>query len=177
QDPDSNHVGIDADGDLVSLAAAGVPGRFDDGNLRSVWVDYDGVLLEVRVSDTGVRPAVATLARIVDIPGVLGSEAGFVGFTAATFGAYGDHDIVSWSYQGTCGNLTIDGCDTGVENLLFTGGIQLSDLVNACAAQATAHGGFVSCVASLTNGLKQAGILTGRQKSAIQSCAAGANLP
>ena len=35
------------------------------------------------------------------------------------------------------------------------------------------HGAFVSCVADLTNSLKKAGALSGQQKGAIQSCAAG----
>ena len=46
-----------------------------------------------------------------------------------------------------------------------------------CADDANNHGQFVSCVAQLTNFLKQQGIITGQEKGAIQSCAAQADIP
>ncbi len=70
--------------------------------------------------------------------------------------------------------VVIDGCDSGVPNTFFTTGCTISDLVQHCAADAKNHGGFVSCVAHLTNDLKSAGIINGNQKGAIQSCAAKA---
>lgn len=70
--------------------------------------------------------------------------------------------------------VVIDGCDSGVPNTFFTNGCTISDLINHCAADARNHGGFVSCVAHLGNDLKSAGIITGNQKGAIQSCAAHA---
>src|SRR6185436_17212630 len=50
----------------------------------------------------------------------------------------------------------------------------LSEKIRACAIQATSHGEFVACVASLTNASHKDGFLTGRQKGAVQSCAARA---
>jgi hypothetical protein len=77
--------------------------------------------------------------------------------------------------------VVIDGCNSGVPNTLFiTGpnaGCTISDLIRHIAATATNHGQFVSGVAHLLNDLKKAGIITGSQKGAIQSCAAGSNLP
>lgn len=76
--------------------------------------------------------------------------------------------------------IQIDGCDTGVLDVLFSdesGVYSISDLIAACAAEASNHGDFVSCVAHLTNSLKEAGILTGKEKGAIQSCAAQADIP
>ncbi|HEX5854920.1 MAG TPA: PA domain-containing protein [Thermoanaerobaculia bacterium] len=71
--------------------------------------------------------------------------------------------------------VVIDGCDSGVPNTFFTDGCTISDLINHCAAGARNHGGFVSCVAHLGNDLKSAGIISGNQKGAIQSCAAHAH--
>ena len=73
--------------------------------------------------------------------------------------------------------VVIDRCDSGVANTLFSTGCTLSDLLGQCAAKAKNHGKFVSCVTKLTNGLKRNKVLTGRQKGAIQSCAAQADIP
>ncbi|MBI3247763.1 MAG: hypothetical protein HYZ50_14765 [Deltaproteobacteria bacterium] len=73
--------------------------------------------------------------------------------------------------------VVIDGCDSGVENDLLGNGCTIADQVHECAVNVGNHGRFVSCVAHLTNGLKKAGVITGQEKGAIQSCAAQANLP
>ncbi len=73
--------------------------------------------------------------------------------------------------------VVIDGCDSGVTNYLFDNGCTISDLVGTCADDASNHGQFVSCVAHLTNELKRDGIISGREKGKIQSCAARADIP
>jgi len=45
------------------------------------------------------------------------------------------------------------------------------------ADNARNHGQFVSCVSHLTNDLKNDGMISGREKGAIQNCAAEADLP
>src|SRR4030095_16080162 len=57
------------------------------------------------------------------------------------------------------------------------GGCAIADKIAQCAANASNHGQFVSCVAQLTNELKQTGIITNQQKGAIQKCAAHASIP
>jgi hypothetical protein len=73
--------------------------------------------------------------------------------------------------------VVIDGCNSGVPNTTFASGCRITDQINDCAVAATNHGSFVSCVAHLTNDLKKAGVISGSQKGAIQSCAGGANIP
>lgn len=73
--------------------------------------------------------------------------------------------------------VVIDGCDSGVDNTLFASGCTISDLVGVCAAAAGNHGQFVSCVAQLGNELKSQGIISGKEKGRIQSCAAGSSIP
>lgn len=73
--------------------------------------------------------------------------------------------------------VIIDGCNSGVPNTTFSTGCRISDQINDCAVGAGNHGGFVSCVAHLTNDLKKAGVISGSQKGAIQSCAGGVNIP
>lgn len=102
-DPSSNHVGIDLQGvvDHGSGApfTANVSPDFDDGNLWTAWVDYDGTTLEVRANQTGVRPAAPLVSRDVDISAELGGVTqAYVGFTSGTGADWGNHDIVNWTY-------------------------------------------------------------------------------
>ena len=103
-DPDTNHVGIDINGNVDSNSQGNtvfVSPRFDDGNLWSAWIDYDGTTLEVRTNQTGVRPVAALLSVNIDIATIIGQATAFVGFTAGTGSAYANHDIVSWEYRDT----------------------------------------------------------------------------
>jgi len=108
-DADSNHVGIDINGTVFSVVAQGMPGRFDDGNLWTAWVEYDGTVLRVWVSADGIRPAVPTLTYTVDLPAILGSTTAFAGFTSATGLDFENADIVSWTFADcTVGVLSND---------------------------------------------------------------------
>jgi hypothetical protein len=73
-------------------------------------------------------------------------------------------------------NIVIYGCDTGVPDQSYKEK-PISEWIEECAESARNHGTFVSCVAKLTNNLKKAGLITGSEKGAIQSCAGQANIP
>ena len=73
--------------------------------------------------------------------------------------------------------VVIDGCDSGVANILFADGCTISDLVQQCAAGASNHGQFVSCVSHLANDLKKDGIISGNEKGKLTSCAAKSDIP
>ena len=74
-------------------------------------------------------------------------------------------------------DVVIAGCNSGVPNSVLPGGLTISDLVTDCADGASNHGQFVSCISQLTNDLKKNGTITGQQKSALQKCAAQADVP
>ena len=71
--------------------------------------------------------------------------------------------------------IVIGGQDTHVDNLLFSNGCTTSDLIANIQDGARNHGEFVSGVAQLTNALRDAGLITGAQKGAIQSATAHSN--
>lgn len=73
--------------------------------------------------------------------------------------------------------IIIGGNDSGVPNTLFANGCTSSDLIANLAAAAGNHGAFVSALAHLTNEWAASGLITGRQKGAIQSAAAIASIP
>jgi hypothetical protein len=103
-DPNSNHLGIIADGNVVHATTTTdvltITPDFDDGNIWYAWIDYDGTILEVRTNQTGVRPGEATLSKKIDIAQHLGAvNDAFVGFTSGTGLDWGNHDIISWEYR------------------------------------------------------------------------------
>ena len=100
-DPDGNHVGIDLNGNIASVATASEPTRFNNGSIWNAWVDYDGTTnaLEVRWSQAALRPAAAQLSSVVNLQTVLGQNSAFLGFTSATGSGYGDHNILNWEYR------------------------------------------------------------------------------
>jgi hypothetical protein len=73
--------------------------------------------------------------------------------------------------------VVIGSCNSGAPNTVFSTGCRVSDAVAACGANAGDHGAFVSCVAHLANELRKAGLISGGQKGAVQSCAAQASIP
>ena len=74
-------------------------------------------------------------------------------------------------------NVIVDGCDSGVQNVLFEDGCTISDLISQCAVDATNHGEFVSSVSLMTNYLKKIGKISGSEKESIQECCANAAIP
>jgi len=67
--------------------------------------------------------------------------------------------------------IIICNCDTGVMDVEIEDGLTMSDLIEECAFGAKNRGVFVSCVSKLTNKWKKDGLINGREKGAIQSCA------
>jgi len=74
-------------------------------------------------------------------------------------------------------HVIIDDCDSGVQNKLLDNGFMMSDLIARCEAEAKNHGGFVSCVAYFTTNWQGSGLISGKEKDAIQKCAAKADIP
>jgi hypothetical protein len=103
-DVNDNHVGIDLNGNIQSVAQNGNPGFvLDSGQDLFAWVDYNGQTdtLEVRLNNSSSRPGAALLSYVVDLTTVLGTPNAFVGFTSGTGAAYASHDVISWEFRDT----------------------------------------------------------------------------
>src|SRR5439155_22807467 len=107
-----------------STFTADVATRWDDGNLRFVWVDYDGSVLEVRASDTPTRPDTAVLATPMDLATILGAQSAVLGFTASTGGAWGTYDIISWTASGSEASTTTTISSTSTTTTMLTGFVE-----------------------------------------------------
>ncbi|HEY7737042.1 MAG TPA: hypothetical protein VH813_09640 [Candidatus Limnocylindrales bacterium] len=116
-DPNGNHVAVHSkgtapnsekdDGQLPGAEAILDPIRIQDGEVHRVRVDYalDG-LLEVFVDDF-TTPVVTAEVDLATFLGLTDGRA-WVGFTAATGGAFENHDVLSWSYCETDLPPTVD---------------------------------------------------------------------
>lgn len=100
-DNSGNHVGINLNGNINSVTQTAVLPRFNDGNIWTSWIDYNGATneLEVRFNQTGVRPDAVALAYSVNLSALLGSPNAYVGFTSGTGAAWGNHDILNWQFD------------------------------------------------------------------------------
>lgn len=96
-----NHIGIDLNGNVASSPLVGVPQILNNGSVYSAWVDYDGSTdnLEVRFSNTNIRPTSPLLSKTVDLSSIFTGGNVFVGFTAATGAGYGDYDIRNFTFS------------------------------------------------------------------------------
>jgi hypothetical protein len=64
---------------------------------------YDGTTLTEKITDT-VTNATFTTSYVVNIPGLLGSDVGYMGFTGGTGGLTAVQDVLSWTVQTTLPN-------------------------------------------------------------------------
>ncbi|MGM9480845.1 L-type lectin-domain containing protein [Roseateles sp. NT4] len=107
----SNHVAVDVNGSLNSLATASpygvnnchlgnhlAAGCMSNGKIWSAFVNYDGntKLLNVSVQESGSALIQLITDFSIDIAAALGTNDAFVGFTAATGSGIENHDILNW---------------------------------------------------------------------------------
>lgn len=67
--------------------------------------------------------------------------------------------------------------DSGVANQTLASGATFNDLIAQAAAVAQNHGDFVSDVSQLADEWKKDGLIGGREKAKITSCAAQSDIP
>lgn len=96
----SNSTGLFTDGTLPTLPAVDLtPSGIDlhSGHVFNVLMTYDGATLLVQISDT-TTGASATQSYAIDIPGALGSDVAYAGFTGGTGGLYATQRVLHWEY-------------------------------------------------------------------------------
>ncbi len=89
-----NHVGINQNGSLASIALANPGFTLQSATSIFAWVDYDGTTLDVFVSNTATQPGAALLSANISLAGLGGQ--GYFGFTSATGGANSLHTVKSF---------------------------------------------------------------------------------
>jgi hypothetical protein len=82
----------------VDLTGTGID--LHSGHPFTVTLGYDGTTLSETIMDT-VTKATFTTKYVVNIPGLVGSDVGYMGFTGGTGGLTAVQDILSWTVQTT----------------------------------------------------------------------------
>jgi large repetitive protein len=110
-DPSANYIGL-AENGVVNNDPNNTNGwyttldpnsiKLSDGSDHYSWIDYDGTakIMKVYISNSNTRPTspVLTVPNI-DLGTIFNGQPGvYAGFTAATGGAYENHDILSWDF-------------------------------------------------------------------------------
>jgi hypothetical protein len=103
----------------VDMTGSGID--LHSGDPFTVNLTYDGTTLTESITDT-VTHATFTTSYKVNIPGVLSSETGYMGFTGGTGGLTAIQDVLSWTMQ-----TTLTGRGQPVEPQLAAGGPAPSD--------------------------------------------------
>jgi hypothetical protein len=132
-DQDGNHVGVDLNGSVASVAAVAIPARINNGATWFAWIDYDGTTLTLRLSQTSTRPAAPTLSQVVNLASVLGTTQAFVGFTSGTGAAFENHDVLTWRFDNAFAPIGVAARSAAVPTLDDAGLVLLALLLLAAS--------------------------------------------
>lgn len=97
----NNTVGLYTDATMPTSPAINLtPSGIDlhSGEVFSVHIDYDGAVLTMTIVNTSTPWVRFTRNWMIDIPGTVGSQTAFVGFTGATGSFTGMQDVLAWTY-------------------------------------------------------------------------------
>jgi len=110
-DINDNDVAVLTNGDITGLdpqtpygvtncqPSTGVFGCMSNGDLWSVWIDYDGTKLHVALADNSTTRPADIISYPIDIPGILGQTSAFIGFTAGTGAGFENHYVANWQFR------------------------------------------------------------------------------
>lgn len=102
-DINGNHVGVNINGDVNSAASQAVATDFVGSGVWTAWVDYNGLanLLEVRLSNNGVRDTNPFLSYNIDLSSVFSGSDVYVGFTSGTGSVASTHEVLNLQFNST----------------------------------------------------------------------------
>src|SRR5262249_14074391 len=86
----------------TNLSTTGI--NLHSGDVFQVTMTYDGTTLNVTITDTSTN-ASANQAYTVNIPQIIGSTTGYVGFTGGTGGLTAVQKILTWAYSPTASTI------------------------------------------------------------------------
>jgi hypothetical protein len=99
-DPSNNHIGININGSMVSQATRDIWPEFNGHGPWYAWVDYNGSLLTVSVSQTNSKPGAAMLSyNIGNIQSIIDAPTASIGFTGSTGWATQTQQVTSLYYS------------------------------------------------------------------------------
>ncbi len=106
-DINDNHVAILTGGQLndmdpqtpygvTNCQPTGAFGCMNNGDVWSIWIDFDGTSLHVAVADDSDRRPANLIDYPIDIPGILDHSSAYIGFTAGTGAGDENHYVMNF---------------------------------------------------------------------------------
>jgi len=112
-DDDGNHIGINGVSDVASLQELPVEEYLNNGESWYVWVDLpQNDEIEVRISQTKIRPSTANMTQTYSVVGSLGQDDAYFGFGSSVTQSGSLHEILDWRLR-TSYDPIIVACPTG----------------------------------------------------------------
>jgi len=95
-----NSTGMYANGASPTVPAITLGGgaNLHSGDIFRVHMTYDGITLTMTITDTVNTANTFTTSWPINIPGTVGANTAFVGFTGATGGYTATQEILTWTY-------------------------------------------------------------------------------
>jgi len=119
-DPLVNHIGINTNGNVTSLATANVSPSFNGNGPWYAWIDYNGTNLSLSVSTQNSKPGTAMLTYAIgNLESIIGAPTALIGFTGSTGGATQTEQVLSLNYNNSIAAVP----EPGLLALLGTGGV------------------------------------------------------
>jgi hypothetical protein len=118
-----------------SIDLSRTPINLHSGHIFNASMTYDGATLRVTITDSS-NGASATQSYSVNIPGIVGGGAAYVGFTGGTGGMTATQNIYNWTYST---GLTVPAAPTN----LTASAVSSSQVQLAWAGHSSNEGGFL----------------------------------
>jgi hypothetical protein len=95
-----NSTGLYVNGASPTMPATALAGgvNLHSGDIFKVHMTYDGTTLTMTITDTVTTTQTFTTSWPVNIPGTVGANTAWVGFTGATGGLVATQEILTWTY-------------------------------------------------------------------------------
>jgi hypothetical protein len=96
----NNSTGLYTNGVSPSTPAVALGGgvNLHSGDILQVHMTYDGTTLTMTITDTAIPADTFTKSWPINIPGTVGGNAAYVGFTGGTGGTNAIQEILTWTY-------------------------------------------------------------------------------
>jgi hypothetical protein len=96
----NNSTGLYVNGSSPTIPATTLGGgvNLHSGDIFHVHMTYDGTTLTMTITDTNVPADTFTISWNINIPGTLGANTAFAGFTGGTGGLTATQEILTWTY-------------------------------------------------------------------------------
>jgi hypothetical protein len=161
----------------VNLTGTGIDLHSDD--TMAIHLVYDGTILKMTITDM-VTSAVWSTSWTVDLPGTIGSNTAYVGFTGSTGGLTASQKILTWSYVSNTPTATTPTYSVAAGTYTTSQTVTISDTTTGAKIYYTTNGTTPTTTSTLYSGsitvgttetLNAIAVATGYNNSAVATAA------